>query len=176
MRTGVPRPSRSGANSGEPRCQFWQLTLSSRRLPIQQEMLRIFGLSKRGPVVHLPLARLLEKLREALALRDNLVVSVSLPRAATEAFLPYTSFVVTLAILFGGGGNQGWSDALVQLAALPLLAWALFKLSSFAIGSLWSMGPRPAMCDPGMAAAAIDSHASIVMESSPGPRSNWISL
>jgi O-antigen ligase len=47
----------------------------------------------------------------------------------TEAFLPYTSFVVILAILFGGGGNQGWSDALVQLAALPLLAWALFKLN-----------------------------------------------
>ena len=62
-------------------------------------------------------------------MRDNAVVSIPLPRAATEAFLPYTSFVVTLAMLFGGGGNQGWSDALVQLAALPLLAWALFKLS-----------------------------------------------
>jgi O-antigen ligase len=39
------------------------------------------------------------------------------------------SFVVILAMLFGGGGNQGWSDAVVQLAALPLLAWALFKLT-----------------------------------------------
>src|SRR5215469_865141 len=32
-------------------------------------------------------------------------------------------------MLFGGGGNQGWSDAVVQLAALPLLAWALFRLN-----------------------------------------------
>jgi O-antigen ligase len=32
-------------------------------------------------------------------------------------------------MMFGGGGNQGWSDALVQLAALPLLAWAFFKLN-----------------------------------------------
>jgi O-antigen ligase len=62
-------------------------------------------------------------------LRDHAVVNISLPRAATEAFLPYTSFVVILAMLFGGGGNQGWSDALVQLAALPLLAWAFFKIS-----------------------------------------------
>ena len=62
-------------------------------------------------------------------MRADAVVSISLPRVVTEAFLPYTSFVVILAMLFGGGGNQGWSDALVQLAALPLLAWALFKLS-----------------------------------------------
>jgi O-antigen ligase len=59
----------------------------------------------------------------------NLVVSVPLPRVAVEAFLPYTSFVFALAMLFGGGGNQGWSDALVQLAALPLLAWAFLRLS-----------------------------------------------
>ena len=62
-------------------------------------------------------------------MRDNAVLSIPLPQAATQAFLPYASFVVTLAMLFGGGGNQGWSDAFVQLAALPLLAWALFKLS-----------------------------------------------
>jgi O-antigen ligase len=49
-------------------------------------------------------------------------------------FLPYTSFVVILAMLFGGGGNQGWSDAIVQLAALPLLAWALFKLNPSQLG------------------------------------------
>jgi O-Antigen ligase len=49
-------------------------------------------------------------------------------------FLPYTSFVIILAMLFGGGGNQGWSDAVVQLAALPLLAWALFKLTPSQLG------------------------------------------
>jgi hypothetical protein len=40
-----------------------------------------------------------------------------------------------LALLFGGGGNQGWSDAVVQLAALPLLAWALLKLTPSRLGS-----------------------------------------
>ena len=53
---------------------------------------------------------------------------------AADLFLPYTSFVVILAMLFGGGGNQGWSDAVVQLAALPLLAWALFKLTPSQLG------------------------------------------
>ena len=62
-------------------------------------------------------------------MHTNSVVSIALPRVAIDAaFLPYTSFVVILAMLFGGGGNQGWSDVVVQLAALPLLVWALFKL------------------------------------------------
>src|SRR5215831_14600486 len=52
----------------------------------------------------------------------------------TDAFLPYTVFVVTLAMLFGGAGDYGWSDAIVQLAALPLLAWALFKLNPSQLG------------------------------------------
>jgi O-antigen ligase len=54
--------------------------------------------------------------------------------AIDAAFLPYTSFVVILAMLFGGGGNQGWSDVVVQLAALPLLAWALYKLNPSQLG------------------------------------------
>ena len=37
-------------------------------------------------------------------------------------------------MLFGGGGNEGWSDAIVQLAALPLLAWALFKVNPSRLG------------------------------------------
>jgi O-antigen ligase len=53
---------------------------------------------------------------------------------ATDAFLPYTSLVVVLAMVFGAGGVQGWSDAIVQLAALPLLAWALFKLNPAQLG------------------------------------------
>ena len=61
-------------------------------------------------------------------------VSIPLPRFATDAFLPYTSFVVVLAMLFGAGGIQGWSDAVVQLAALPLLAWALFRLTPSQLG------------------------------------------
>jgi O-antigen ligase len=39
-----------------------------------------------------------------------------------------------LALLFGGGGTYGWPDAVVQLAALPLLAWALFKLTPSQLG------------------------------------------
>jgi hypothetical protein len=58
----------------------------------------------------------------------NVAVSIPIPRIAADAFLPYTSFVVVLAMLFGGGG-QGWPDAVVQLTALPLLAWALFRLA-----------------------------------------------
>ena len=37
-------------------------------------------------------------------------------------------------MLFGGAGGYGWSDAIVQLAALPLLAWALFKLTPSLLG------------------------------------------
>jgi hypothetical protein len=64
----------------------------------------------------------------------NAVVSIPLPRFATDAFLPYTSFVVVLAMLFGAGGTQGWSDAVVQLAALPLFAWALLKFNPSQLG------------------------------------------
>ncbi len=67
-------------------------------------------------------------------MRSNAAVSIPLPRITTHAFLPYTSFVVLLAMLFGGGGYQGWSDAVVQLAALPLLAWALVKLNPSQMG------------------------------------------
>ncbi len=62
-------------------------------------------------------------------------LSIPLPRAATDAFVPYTSVVVVLAMLFGGAARQGlWSDALVELAALPLFAWALFKLTPSQLG------------------------------------------
>ena len=64
----------------------------------------------------------------------NVAVSIPLPRIAADTFLPYTSFFVVLAILFGGDGIQGWSDAVVQLAALPLLAWAFFKLTPSRLG------------------------------------------
>jgi hypothetical protein len=71
----------------------------------------------------------------------NAVVNIPLPRFAAEAFLPYTSFVVVLAMLFGAGGVQGWSDAVVQLTALPLLAWALFKLNPSRLdqGGRWAI-------------------------------------
>jgi O-antigen ligase len=46
------------------------------------------------------------------------------------AFLPYTSLVVIVAMLFGGGARQGlWPNAVVELAALPLLAWSLAYLA-----------------------------------------------
>jgi O-antigen ligase len=68
-------------------------------------------------------------------------VSIPLPRLATDAFVPYTSLIVVLAMLFGAGGTQGWSDAVVQLAALPLLAWALFKLTPSRLdrGGQWAV-------------------------------------
>ena len=74
-------------------------------------------------------------------MRTNATVSITLPRVITDAFLPYTSFVVILALLFGGGGGYGWSDAVVQLAALPLLAWALFKLTPSQLdrGGQWAI-------------------------------------
>src|SRR6516165_10253226 len=44
-------------------------------------------------------------------------------------------------MLFGGGGVQEWSDAVVQLAALPLLAWALFRFapSQLDLGGQWAI-------------------------------------
>jgi hypothetical protein len=68
-------------------------------------------------------------------LHTHAAVNIPLPRVGTDLFLPYIGCVVVLALLFGGGGNQGWSDAVVQLAALPLLAWALFKLTPSRLGS-----------------------------------------
>ena len=74
-------------------------------------------------------------------MRTNATVSITLPRVVTDAFLPYTSFVVILALLFGGGGGYGWSDSVVQLAALPLLVWALFKLTPSQLdrGGQWAI-------------------------------------
>jgi O-antigen ligase len=71
----------------------------------------------------------------------SVAVSIPLPRIAADAFLPYTSFVAVLAMLFGGGGIQGWSDAVVQLAALPLLAWALLRLTPSQLdrGGQWAI-------------------------------------
>lgn len=63
-------------------------------------------------------------------MRTDATVSILIPRAAAGFFVGYTSFVVILALLFGGGTRQGlWSDVIVQLAALPLLVWALLRLT-----------------------------------------------
>jgi O-antigen ligase len=57
-------------------------------------------------------------------------VSIALPRIFVDAFVPYAVLVVVLAMLFGGGARQGfWSDAFVQLAAIPLFVWALLRLT-----------------------------------------------
>jgi len=61
--------------------------------------------------------------------RTNAAVTIPLPRVLTSAFFPYTGLVVAIALFFGGGARQGLaSDALVELAALPLFAWTLFRL------------------------------------------------
>lgn len=67
-------------------------------------------------------------------MRTNATVSIPLPRLLTKAFFPYSVLVVVVALLFGGGTRQGlWSDVFVQIAALPLFAWALFRLSPVSI-------------------------------------------
>ena len=68
--------------------------------------------------------------------------TVSIPLLGADAFVPYAIFVVILAMLFGGGGTYQWPDAIVQLSALPLLAWALFKLtpSELGRGGRWAIG------------------------------------
>jgi O-Antigen ligase len=69
---------------------------------------------------------------EALPLRSILAAG----------FAPYTSLVVLVAMLFGGGARQGlWSNAVVELAALPLLSWSLYYLSPNRLGRLamWSV-------------------------------------
>jgi O-antigen ligase len=73
-------------------------------------------------------------------LRTN--ATVSIPLLAADGFVPYTIFVVILTMLFGGGGTYQWPDAVVQLSALPLLAWALFKLtpSELGRGGRWAIG------------------------------------
>ncbi len=58
-----------------------------------------------------------------------MTLSVPLPRIGARSFGIYAGFVVLLAMLFGGSGQSGlWSNVIVQLAALPLLGWALYRL------------------------------------------------
>lgn len=73
-------------------------------------------------------------------------ITLSFPRIAAHFFEPYAGFVLVLATIFGGGTRHGlWSDVIVQLAALPLLAWALFRLASKKLGGSgrWAM---PLLC------------------------------
>lgn len=69
-------------------------------------------------------------------------ISIPLPRIA-GAFAAYTAFVLVLALLFGGGTQAGlWSDVVVELAALPLIPWAIARLSSARLGwqARWAIG------------------------------------
>lgn len=63
-------------------------------------------------------------------------MTIPFPRVLPRMFVPYTGFIFVLAMLFGGGTQQGfWSDAVVQLASLPLLAWALFRLTQIQLSA-----------------------------------------
>lgn len=55
-------------------------------------------------------------------------MTLAIPRPLADGFFPtLTIAVLFLALVFGGGSQQGfWSDALIQLASLPLLAVAVF--------------------------------------------------
>jgi len=69
-------------------------------------------------------------------------ISIPLPRIA-GAFVPYTAFVLVLALLFGGGTQAGlWSDVIVELAALPLIPWAIVRLPPARLGwqARWAIG------------------------------------
>jgi len=64
-------------------------------------------------------------------MRTNATISIPLFQPLANTFARYTNFVVVVVMLFGGAARQGlWSDAIVQLAALPLLIWAVFRLGA----------------------------------------------
>ena len=75
-------------------------------------------------------------MREAVPGCDGRSRSLSLSRALDQfgdlAGLAYPGlvlFVIFVALVCGGGTRQGlWSDALVQIVSLPLLAVAWFRL------------------------------------------------
>ncbi|MFZ0845991.1 MAG: O-antigen ligase family protein [Pseudolabrys sp.] len=56
-------------------------------------------------------------------------MSLAIPRRFADGVLPFaTSALLFLALVLGGGSLQGrWSDALIQLASLPLLALVFFN-------------------------------------------------
>lgn len=63
-------------------------------------------------------------------MRINAAVALPLPSVLTSAFFPYAAFAVVVALLLGGGARQALtSDAIVELVALPLIVWALFRLA-----------------------------------------------
>ncbi len=69
--------------------------------------------------------------------------STFFPRIASNALAPYTFFIVLLSLLLGGGARQGlWSDAVLQLAALPLLGIALLMVvpSQLNRSGRWAIG------------------------------------
>jgi O-antigen ligase len=80
--------------------------------------------------------------------------------------MPYASVVVILAMLFGGGGNQGWSDVVVQVAALPLLAWAVLRLNPSQLdqGGQWAVALLATAC------------ALPLLQLIPMPPSLWVGL
>jgi hypothetical protein len=58
-------------------------------------------------------------------------VSIPMPRIAAGAFGLCAGFLFVLALVLGGGTRLGFvADAIVQLAALPLLAGALLRLGA----------------------------------------------
>lgn len=54
-------------------------------------------------------------------------MTLAIPRWLADGALPFaTATVILLALVFGGGTQQGfWSDAIIQLASLPLMAVVL---------------------------------------------------
>lgn len=68
-------------------------------------------------------------------------LSVPVPRVGPDTASRYASFLLVLAMFFGGGTRQGaWSDALVELASLPLLAWSIFTIDFGRLGRLARFG------------------------------------
>lgn len=68
-------------------------------------------------------------------MNSDAAVSIAAPRVARDTFLPCTILFVVLVTTVGGAARQGlWSDAIVQVAALPLLVWSLIRLPRVALG------------------------------------------
>ena len=68
-------------------------------------------------------------------------LSIPVPRVAPDIASLYAGFLLVLAMLFGGGTRQGaWSDVPIELASLPLLAWAIFSIDFGRLGRLARFG------------------------------------
>lgn len=62
------------------------------------------------------------------------IVTLPVPYLPAGTFAACAKTFLVIALLFGGAARQGlWSDAVVQLASLPMLVWSLVRLFSIPV-------------------------------------------